>query len=108
MPYHAPPEVKRLAADPKARRLTRSAFDGCLALGLDPGVVWEVLQEVHSASCRFIKTLESDQRPGEFLDVYDALVEAHHVYVKLKIVQTNDQAPQILVVLSFKRNEHYD
>jgi hypothetical protein len=108
VPHYAPLEVKRLAADPKARRLTRAAFDGCAALGLDPDVVWDTLLETDSQSCRFIKTLKSDQRPGELLDVYDALVDTHQVYLKLKIVQTRDQPPKILVVLSFKRNEYYE
>jgi hypothetical protein len=101
-------EVRRLAADPNARRLTRSALDGCLALGFDPEIIWETLAGVGGKDCLFIKTLDSDKRPGEKLDVYDALVESIQVYLKLKIVQNHAYSPRLLVILSFKRNEFYD
>lgn len=86
----------------------RTALEGCLELGFDPELVWETLAGVGGCACRFIKTLDSDRRPGEMLDVYDALVEGQQVYVKLKIVKTNAQPDRILAVLSFKRNEFYE
>lgn len=100
-------EVQQLASDASARRLTRTALDGCLELGLASDVVWETLGALNSPECRFIKTLDSEQRAGEKLDVYDALVCGHQVYVKIKIVQVNGES-KLLVVLSFKRNEYYD
>lgn len=107
-PHYPPADVKSLAGQPAARRLTRSAIDGCLSLGMPPEVIWETLAALDEPDCRFIKTLDSDQRPGEKLDVYDALVGGQPVYVKIKIVKTNAEPPRLLVVLSFKRNEYYD
>jgi hypothetical protein len=72
-----------------------------------PDVVWETLANVNGPNCRFIKTVDSDKRPGEKLDVYDALVDSQPIYVKIKITKTHDSS-KILVVLSFKKNEYYD
>lgn len=106
-PHYKPEEVRKLAADPAARRVTRVALDGCLDLGFLPDVIWEALAELDGPECQFIKTVDSDKRPGEKLDVYDALVCGTQVYVKIKIVQTNELS-KLLVVLSFKRNTYYD
>jgi hypothetical protein len=106
-PRYSVAEVRLLAADPSARRLTRSAVDGCLELGLAQDLVWETLAGVGSADCRFIKTVDSDKRLGEKLDVYDALVCGKPVYVKIKVFQTIESS-KLLVVVSFKRNEYYD
>ena len=104
---HLPDEVSRLAGEPLTRRLTRAALNGCLELGLSPDLIWEVLASVGGPECRFIKTLDSDLRANEKLDVYDALVAGQPVYVKIKIVKA--EAPErLLVVLSFKRNEYYE
>ena len=100
-------EVRKLAADPAARRLTRVALDGCLDLGFPLDVIWETLAALGASGCKFIKTLDSDKRPGEKLDVYDALVCGTQVYIKIKIVQNNETS-KMLVVLSFKRNTYYD
>ena len=108
MPHYDPDEVRSLAADHRARRLTRSASEGCLGLGLDPDVIWDTLGVIDGPECRFVKTLDSDKRPGEKLDVYDALVDARQVYVKIKVVKNANNPPKLLVVLSFKRNEYYD
>jgi hypothetical protein len=108
VPHYDPEEVRALAASSIARRLTRSALDGCLSLGMAPDVVWETLAGVDSAHCRFVKTIDSDRAPGEKLDVFDALVDGQPIYLKLKIVKSDGEPPRLLVILSFKRNEYYD
>lgn len=106
-PRYDPGEVRKLACDPRARRLTRTAVAGCLALRLPLDVIWETLAALDDAKCEFIKTLDSDKRPGEKLDVYDALICGTQVYIKIKIAQSHE-LPKLLVVLSFKRNTYYD
>ena len=105
-PHYLPSTVRSLCTDPSKRRITRSALETCGILGIAPEIVWETLAEVDGVNCRFIKTVNSEKRPGEMLDVYDAAVQDQQIYIKIKVVNLGDEG--ILVVLSFKRNEYYD
>ena len=108
MPAYPAEQVRRLAALPGSRRALRAALDGCAMMGWSVDVVWETLHGVGEQNCQFVKSVDSDKRPGEKLDVYDAIVEGREVYIKVKIVPGNSNEQSLLVVLSFKRNEYYE
>lgn len=106
-PHYDPELVAQLAGQEATRAITLVASDGCANLGLTNDDVWSILRALSGPACRFYKSMTSDQRPDEILDVYDVWVDNTPIYLKFKIILTHDGTRQIVVVLSFKRNEHF-
>ena len=106
-PHYDPKLVAHLADHEDTRAITIVASDGCASLALTNEDVWSILGDLAGPACRFYKTMQSDQRPEDILDVYDVWIDNTPIYLKFKIIQTHDGARQIVVVLSFKRNEHF-
>jgi len=103
-PAYDPELVRELASSEETRAITLSAEDACYALGLTLEDIWSVMQELGGPRCRFYKTMPSQQRPEDIFDVYDVFSGPIAIYLKFKIVT---QARRRVVVVSFKRNEHY-
>lgn len=97
--------VRKLASGETTRAITLTAEDGCYELGLTLGDVWTALAELSGPNCRFYKSMPSDQRPDDIFDVYELFIGPHAIYLKFKIVRRPNESR--VVVVSFKRNEHY-
>jgi len=97
--------VRELASNVATREITLSAEDGCYELGLTLGDVWAALGDLGNANCRYYKSMPSDKRPEDIFDVYELFIGPNAIYLKFKIA--NRQSGRVLVVVSFKRNEHY-
>jgi hypothetical protein len=106
-PHYDPAVVAELAATEETRAITLVASDSCAELGLADEDVWEVLLDLNASHCRFYKSMPSNQRPDEMLDVYDVWVRDIPIYLKFKITTSRDRSQRVVVVLSFKRNEHF-
>jgi hypothetical protein len=106
-PTYDPTLVAVLAADERTRAITIRARNDCAGMGLTTDAVWNALQDLHGAGCRFHKSMPSDDRPEDLFDVYDVFVEQLPVYLKFKITSEAAGDNRIVVVVSFKRNEQY-
>jgi hypothetical protein len=105
-PVYDPARVKELAISEATRAITLAAEDGCYQLGLTLEDVWTALAELDGPNCRFYKSMPSDKRPDDLFDVYELFMGPHAIYLKFKV--TTRPRGFALVVVSFKRNEHYD
>jgi Motility quorum-sensing regulator, toxin of MqsA len=104
-PVHDPQKVQGLASNEATRAITLSAEDGCYELELTLEDVWAAMADLSGPNCRYYKSMPSDKRPEDIFDVYEVFIGAHAIYLKFKIV--NRSSGSVLVVVSFKRNEHY-
>jgi hypothetical protein len=104
-PVHDPAQVRELALNEATRGITLAAEDGCWELGLTLEDVWTAVAALDGPNCRFYKSMPSEKNTAELFDVYDVFVGPHAIYLKYKVVTR--RAGSILIVVSFKRNEHY-
>jgi motility quorum-sensing regulator / GCU-specific mRNA interferase toxin len=82
-------------------RLTASAMQGALAVGFDDQMILDVVMK-ELGSGDFYKTMESEQQPGLWQDVYKLTSAGVRLYVRLQI-QTR-AATDLAVVISFKED----
>lgn len=104
-PVHDPARVRELAASEATRAITLTAEAGCYELGLTLEDVWSALVALDGPHCRFYKSMPSDKRPNDIFDVYELFIGPYAIYLKYKIT---DGPSASVVVVSFKRNEHYN
>lgn len=94
-------DVRALIA--KSRSIvTEQATLDALALGFDDEDIEHVVC-VELETSHFYKTMESEQRPGLWQDVYKLRYRGMPLYVKLQIRATRNGS--VAVVISFKRDE---
>jgi len=99
--------IARLAADEDCRAIVLTARRDCLVLGLSIEDVWVVLQDLDGPACHFYKTMVSEKRPEDIFDVYDVFIDNLPIYLKFKVTTGPSGRQHVVVVVSFKRNEHY-
>lgn len=106
-PSYDPAMIALLAADESARVIVVTARDDCVALGFTIEQVWVALQDLDGPACRFYKSMPSEKIPGEIFDVYDVFLDNIPIYLKFKVITDSSARQYVVVVVSFKRNEHY-
>lgn len=88
------PEIQRKVAAGQYR-VTRSAFEGAAALGMDESDVTACVLGLTRAD--FYKSMEAAKVPGLWQDVYRSRYQGEVLYVKLQVAVQGDA-----VVISFK------
>ncbi len=77
-------------------RITRLAADGAQALGFDEADITSCIAAVTAAD--FHKSMESEQAPGLWQDVYRPWYDGIQIYMKLQIDRTSGA-----VIVQFKQ-----
>lgn len=103
MPAFDPDEVARLAADDTTLSITTRASDDAAALGFTNEDIRTVLQELRGAHARFVKSMESTNRPGSMFDVYHLSCGGYALYLKFTIgTRRRPPRDRCVVITSFK------
>jgi len=79
--------------------VTAAALDGAFLLGFDRYDIEECVLGIDDGD--FYKTMPAEKRPGCMQDVYRPCYLTIHLYVKLQLTQSLEQA----VVIAFKKDE---